>query len=72
MIHHRLLLPLLLLLAQFSHCEEWYFPNSRMISDIEYKEKIINDHSTYKLVKFFTPHCQFCRYLKDVIDKLKA
>lgn len=69
---HSLLLSLILLLSPLCYAEDWYFPNSRMISDAEYKEKIINDHSTYKLVKFFTPHCQFCRYLKDVIDTLKA
>jgi thiol-disulfide isomerase/thioredoxin len=31
----------------------------------------MGDHSTYKLVKFFTPNCVYCRYLKNTIDKLK-
>lgn len=61
-----------LLLLCLACCEEWYVPNSRMISDVEFKEKIENDKTTIKVVKFFIPNCVYCRYLKNVIDDLKA
>lgn len=61
----------LMTLVFWSSCEEWYMPNSRLISDKEFKEKVMDDHSTYKMVKFFTPNCVYCRYLKNLIDKLK-
>ena len=51
--------------------EEWFMPNSNLISDKEFPTKIKKDTSTFKFVKFFTPHCPYCRYLKAVFDKLK-
>lgn len=64
------LLSLLFLLACAS-CEDWFMPNSHMISDREFKTAI-KEAGTYKVVKFFTPHCVYCRYLKNVFDKLKS
>jgi thioredoxin-like negative regulator of GroEL len=32
---------------------------------------VLNDKNSFKIVKYFSPHCQFCRYLKQVVDKLK-
>jgi thiol-disulfide isomerase/thioredoxin len=62
---------LLLLLAFAALCEDWFMPGSRLISDVEFKEALTST-STYKMVKFFTPNCVYCRYLKNVFDTLKA
>lgn len=51
--------------------EEWYMPDSSLISDQEFQQKIIDDKSCFKFVKYFTPHCPYCRYLKAVFDTLK-
>lgn len=64
-------LALLLLLACTAFCEDWFMTNSRLISDVELREAM-KDKSTFKMVKFFTPHCVYCRYLKNVFDELKA
>ena len=58
-------------MIQFAVCEEWFFPDSRLISPDQFKEKVKNNNATYKVVKFFTPNCQWCRHLKTVIDKVK-
>ena len=51
--------------------EEWYIPDSRMISPDQFKTHVTQDSSSYKFVKFFTPQCMWCRHLKTVVDKLK-
>jgi thiol-disulfide isomerase/thioredoxin len=53
------------------HCEEWYMPNSNLISDQEFKGKVEEDQLSFKFIKYFTPHCPYCRYLKQVMDTLK-
>ena len=61
----------LIILLTFVCCEEWFMPNSHLISDIEFKTAI-KESGTYKVVKFFTSKCTYCRYLKNVFDKLKS
>jgi thioredoxin-related protein len=51
-------------------CEEWFEPDSHLISEAEHAEKI-RDPTTFKFVKYFTPNCMYCRYLKMVVDKIK-
>jgi hypothetical protein len=31
----------------------------------------MEDRSTFKIVKYFSQNCVYCRYLKQVVDKLK-
>lgn len=52
--------------------EEWFMPNSHLISDAEFPSKIRGDGSTFKMVKFFSQNCVYCRYLKMVVDQLKS
>lgn len=51
--------------------EEWYTIDANIISDVQFDEKILLDHSTFKIVKYFTPYCVYCRYLKKTMDDLK-
>ena len=51
--------------------EEWFMPDSHLISDAEYQQLVLGDATSFKIVKYFSPHCQYCRYLKVVMDKLK-
>lgn len=53
-------------------CEEWYMPGSNLINDQQFADKITQDASAFKFVKYFTPHCPYCRYLKAVFDDLKG
>jgi thioredoxin-related protein len=46
-------------------------PDSHLISDKEFVDLVTNDRSCFKFVKYFTPHCPYCRYLKVVFDTLK-
>lgn len=46
-------------------------PNSNLISDKQFDDKIKKDNTCFKFVKFFTPHCPYCRYLKAAFDQLK-
>ena len=65
---------LLLGLATLLFCcaaEEWYMPDSSLISDQEFDSKVKQDKQSFKFVKYFTPHCPYCRYLKAVFDQLK-
>ena len=62
---------LVLVVVEIVQGEEWFMPNSRMISPEQFKTHIDQDSSSYKFVKFFTPQCMWCRHLKTVIDKLK-
>ena len=47
-------------------------PNSNLISDIQFPQMIEGDLKSFKFVKYFTPHCPYCRYLKNVFDQLKV
>lgn len=60
---------LVAVLLSMVRCEEWFMPDSRLISDVEFREAVKGD--SYKIIKFFTPNCVYCRYLKNVFDKLK-
>lgn len=46
-------------------------PDSHLINEQEFQQLVINDKTTFKIVKYFSPNCGFCRYLKQVVDKLK-
>jgi hypothetical protein len=61
-----------LALAVLLRGEEWFMPNSHLISEDEFQGKINGDGSTFKMVKFFSQNCVYCRYLKMVVDQLKA
>ena len=52
--------------------EDWFMPNSNLISDKEFPRKVKEDNTSFKFIKYFTPHCPYCRYLKNVFDKLKT
>jgi thioredoxin-related protein len=61
---------LLALLAGVCLGEEWFMPDSRLISDEEWRINV-KEKDGFKMVKYFTPHCPYCRYLKAAVDKLK-
>ncbi len=65
------ILILLLSLITLTNCDEWYMPDSNLISDSEFEDKVMKDSLSFKIIKYFTPHCPYCRYLKQVIDILK-
>lgn len=65
------LLLLFTTLITLSLAEDWFMPDSNLISDAEFKSKVVDDRLSYKFVKYFTPHCPYCRYLKAVMDALK-
>lgn len=46
-------------------------PDSHLINEQEFTKYVKEDRTVFKIVKYFTPHCQYCRYLKQVVDKLK-
>lgn len=56
-------------LVSMTLCLEWYQENNpHFINDHELKELLDKDHSTIKIVKFFTPWCKYCRFMKDYFD----
>jgi thioredoxin-like negative regulator of GroEL len=46
-------------------------PDSHLINQEEFQQFVMNDKTTFKIVKYFSPNCGFCRYLKQVVDQLK-
>jgi thioredoxin-related protein len=69
--HNSHIIIVLFTIITFSLAEEWFMPDSNLISDSDFDRKIKEDKSTFKIVKFFSPHCVYCRYLKIAVDKLK-
>ena len=52
--------------------EEWYMQGSpHLISDEEFPKKIVDNKLSFKIVKYFTPWCRYCKDLKRVFDQLK-
>lgn len=62
---------LIAFIVSLSYAEEWYEPDSHLINAEQFQELVINDKTAFKIVKYFSPHCGFCRFLKQVVDKLK-
>lgn len=66
-----ILIIIFIAIIPLANSEEWFMPDSHLISDKQFIQFVLQDTSSYKFVKYFSPQCGYCRYLKVVMDKLK-
>lgn len=67
-MENKLIIVLGLMISAVSS-REWYTQNNPLIVDYtNQKQLILQDKAHIKIIKYFTPWCNYCRYLKPAFD----
>lgn len=53
-------------------CEEWYEVGNPHFLDTGTVFPAIKEADTFKVIKFFSPWCKYCRYVKSYMETFKS